>query len=65
MIKPLTTKEFAEAVGTSVQTVRRLEKSGVINAVRDFRGWRKFSPSEVDRVRRLLGWQTNPEVETA
>jgi DNA-binding transcriptional MerR regulator len=57
MTKPLTTKQFADAVGVSVQTLRRFESRGLVRAVRDFRGWRKFPRSEVDRVRNLLGWQ--------
>jgi MerR HTH family regulatory protein len=57
MVKPLGTSEFAQAVGLSIPTVRRREKQGLIRAVRDFRGWRQFSPTEVERVRRLLGWE--------
>lgn len=56
MVKPITTKVLAKATGMSPQTIRRLERRGLIRAVRDYRGWRQFSPSEVDRLRSLLGW---------
>jgi hypothetical protein len=45
--KPLTTKSFADATGLSRKTIRRLESRGIICAVRDYRGWRQFSPAEV------------------
>ena len=54
--KPLTTSELATAVGVHPATIRRLERRGVVHAVRDFRGWRAFPPSEVQRLRELLGW---------
>lgn len=56
MTKPITTKLLADATGLSPKTIRRLERRGVIRAVRDFRGWRQFAPSEVERLRELLGW---------
>jgi hypothetical protein len=62
MVKPLGTTAFAQAVGLSIPTVRRREKQGLIRAVRDCRGWRKFSPSEVERVRRRLGWEVLNEI---
>lgn len=56
MIKPITTKQLADAVGVSPQTIRRMARRGLIRFVSDYRGWRRFAPSEVDRVRHLLGW---------
>jgi hypothetical protein len=55
--KPLTTKALADAAEVSAQTVRRFERRGLIHAVRDVNGWRKFAPSEVERLRELLGWK--------
>lgn len=54
---------MAEAVGLNASTIRRLERRGIIRAVRDFRGWRAFSPSEIDRLRVLLGWTEGPSDE--
>lgn len=56
MVKPITTKVLAQATGMSPQTIRRLERRGLIRAVRDYRGWRQFAPSEANRLRALLGW---------
>ena len=56
MVRPLTTKAFAAQVGLSPQTIRRMARRGLVHCVIDFRGWRKFSPSEVERLRQLLGW---------
>jgi DNA-binding transcriptional MerR regulator len=56
MVKPLTTKAFAAEVGLSPQTIRRLARRGLVHCVIDFRGWRKFAPAEVERLRQRLGW---------
>jgi DNA-binding transcriptional MerR regulator len=65
LIKPITTKALADAAGLSVATVRRLERRGVLRATRDFRGWRAFSPAEVERLQRLLGWVQGNEAAMA
>lgn len=55
--KPISTGQLAHAVGRSPDTIRRMEQQGIVRAVRDFRGWRWFAPSEVSRLRALLGWK--------
>jgi hypothetical protein len=56
-MKPLSTSELAHAGGVSIGTVRRLERLGLLRAVRDYRGWRAFSPTEIERLRELMGWK--------
>lgn len=48
------TKEFAAALGVSPDTIRRLERRGVITASRDWAGHRRFSEAELSRVRARL-----------
>ena len=55
--KPIGTGELARSAGVSLATVRKLERLKLLRAVRDYRGWRAFAPSEVARLRELLGWQ--------
>jgi DNA-binding transcriptional MerR regulator len=55
--KPLRTCDLARAAGVSLGTVRRLERRGLLRAVRDYRNWRCFAPAEVERLRELLGWK--------
>lgn len=64
MTKPITTKVLAEATGLSPKTIRRLERRGLIRAVRDYRGWRQFAPSEVERLRALLGWNVLDQLDS-
>lgn len=56
MQKPLTTKNLADAAGISTATVRRMASRGLLRAVKDYRGWRAFAPSEIERLRGMLGW---------
>jgi DNA-binding transcriptional MerR regulator len=56
LTKPLTTKDLADAGGVAPATIRRMARKGLLRFATDFRGWRKFAPSEVARVRQLLGW---------
>lgn len=45
--------EVAEKVGIHPSTIRRLERSGVLEAPRDHNGWRVYDDSAVDALRRL------------
>jgi len=49
----LTAGEVSRLVGGHIETVRALEKRGVIQATRDLNGWRRFSPDVVDKLKRL------------
>ncbi len=39
--------EIAEKVGLHPETIRRLEKRGIITPKRDVNGWRRYSPENV------------------
>src|SRR5882724_58565 len=45
--------KVAEATGLSVNTVRYLERKGIIKSQRDINGWRLFDPSVVPLIQRL------------
>lgn len=62
--KPLRTIDLARSVGVSLETIRRLERRGLLRCVRDYRGWRAFAPAEVERLRELLGWRVLEAVGT-
>ena len=47
-------QEFAQALGVSADTVRRLERRGVLTPVRDWAGHRRFTEADVDRARAVL-----------
>jgi MerR-like DNA binding protein len=55
-LRPLTTAALVKATGLAPATIRKLADRGIIRAIRDHRGWRKFAPSEVARLRRLEGF---------
>lgn len=46
--------EFAAALGLSVDTVRRLERRGLVFGQRDWCGHRRFSDNDVTRAREVL-----------
>jgi excisionase family DNA binding protein len=45
---------FAKALNVSPDTVRRLERRGVLTATRDWAGHRRFSDAELNRARAVL-----------
>jgi excisionase family DNA binding protein len=46
--------EFARQLGVSPDTVRRLERRGVITPARDWAGHRRFTGDDVRQVQALL-----------
>lgn len=46
----LTTRDVAEAIGKSADTVRRLTDSGVLRAIRVAGGHRRYEPADVLRL---------------
>ncbi len=46
--------DIARALGVSRDTIRRLERRGLITAERDWAGHRRFSPTDLERVRTFL-----------
>jgi DNA-binding transcriptional MerR regulator len=45
--------KLAEKTELHPETIRRLEKKGIITAKRDLNGWRHFSPEAVTKLREL------------
>ena len=46
--------EFARQLGVHPDTVRRLERRGLLPTMRDWAGQRRFVASDLERARRLL-----------
>ncbi|MBU0514812.1 MAG: helix-turn-helix domain-containing protein [Proteobacteria bacterium] len=65
MARDLFISEAAEQAGVHPNTLKRYEERGLVHARRDFRGWRRFPPAEVTRLRDLLDRRTEPQVEGA
>ncbi len=58
--------EIAEEVGLHPETIRRLEKRGVIAPKRDVNGWRRYSPEIVEQLKALYVYgEDNPEPKRA
>ncbi len=49
----LTIGEVSRQVGIHPDTVRALERRGLISAERDLNGWRRYSPAVVEKIRKL------------
>ena len=47
--------DLAKKVGLHPNTIRRLEKTGVIHSNRDVNNWRRYDESAVDQLRKLYG----------
>jgi DNA-binding transcriptional MerR regulator len=46
--------EFSRAIGVSPDTVRKLERKGVLASRRDWAGHRRYTDEDVDRARATL-----------
>ncbi len=46
--------EVAEKVGVHANTVRNLERRGMIKPQRGWQGWRIFSEKDVEEIRKIL-----------
>ena len=53
----LLVSHVAKQVGLHPETIRRLERKGVISSRRDVNGWRRYEPEVVQRLRALYGQQ--------
>jgi hypothetical protein len=47
--------EVGAAIGLSAKTINRMADAGVVEAIRDVRGRRRFRPEVVDLLRAKLG----------
>jgi len=52
-VKRLLISELATAVGLHPETLRRLERRGLITSRRDVNGWRRYEPEIVEKIRSL------------
>jgi len=52
-MKGFLVSQVAKAVELHPDTVRRLERKGIISSKRDVNGWRRYSPEAVETIRRL------------
>lgn len=51
----MTITEVAERLGVATKTIMRWEKSGKIRkSKRDYRGWRIYSPDDVDAIEQMI-----------
>ena len=50
--------EVAKRAGLHTDTIRRLERRGLIVSWRDVNGWRRYNPDVIERLKELYG---NPE----
>jgi DNA-binding transcriptional MerR regulator len=49
----LTISEVSRQAGIHPDTVRALERRGLISAERDLNGWRRYSPAVVEQIKKL------------
>ena len=47
-------KQFAAVLGVSTDTIKRLERQGLLVPRRDWRGHRRYSAADVAQARQLL-----------
>lgn len=53
-VKLLRVQEAANVLGVNASTIRQLERRGLLRAVRDWNGHRRFSQDEVENLSRRL-----------
>jgi hypothetical protein len=56
--------EVALMVGIHPNTIIRFEKRGLIKPQRDWNGWRRFSPADLDQLRRLVRGDLQPTAKS-
>ena len=60
-MKRLLISELAKAVGLHPETLRRLERKGLITSRRDLNGWRRYEPEIVEKIRSLYAHKETPK----
>jgi DNA-binding transcriptional MerR regulator len=56
--------ELAQAVGLHPETIRRLERRGLIRSARDHNGWRHYSVDAVVKLKELYAKNEEASSET-
>jgi len=64
-MKGLLISELAKAVGLHPETLRRLERRGLISSHRDVNGWRRYGYETVEKLRSLYGAKSELHKEVA
>jgi len=59
-MKGLLVSTVARAAGVHPETVRRLERRGLIKSRRDVNGWRRYPPNTLETLKRLYGFDGVP-----
>jgi DNA-binding transcriptional MerR regulator len=59
----LSVQQVADRVGCHRNTVLHYERRGLIHALRDVNGFRRFPTHEVKRLKELLEMRTDPASE--
>ena len=54
-MRRLLISEVAKAVGVHPETLRRLERKGVISSYRDVNGWRRYGADMIPKLKKLYG----------
>ena len=62
-MRGLLISELAKAVGLHPETLRRLERRGLIASRRDLNGWRRFEPEVVEKIRSLYAFRGARNIE--
>ncbi|HEY2918252.1 MAG TPA: MerR family DNA-binding transcriptional regulator [Candidatus Binatia bacterium] len=57
--------ELAEKVDLHPETIRRLERRGLIRSTRDLNNWRRYSQDVVEQLRKLYGQDPGRPVKSA
>jgi excisionase family DNA binding protein len=52
--------EVAQALGLSAKTINRMADAGMIEAIRDIRGRRRYRPETIETLRVKLGLTVEP-----
>lgn len=60
----LLVSHVAKQVGLHPETIRRLERKGVIASRRDVNGWRRYGPDTVQKLRSLYGHEAHSEKQS-
>lgn len=64
-MKGLLISQVAKAVGLHPETIRRLERKGVMASRRDVNGWRRYSADVIPKLKKLYGNEDREPKEAA
>jgi hypothetical protein len=53
--------KLAQKTGLHPETIRRLEKRGLISSRRDINNWRRYGPDALDKLKKLYATSDDPK----